>query len=240
MPYIFGDTTITKILKGESHKLFESIEVTDNQAVITFSMDLVTSNTINITVDGVAISQVTFSGSHVNTMGLVATALQNLASVLTATVFGATNRKIKIVAASNSAPFAVISGVVAGGTQQAVITSEYNTNRTKIGQPLVLVGDGTVEPMKIENTTQQVIGIAMQDKSETEAVTIMMKAHSVIFAECETDTLVAGPVRLGTSAVYNATTGYVLVDDATVDHNDQIGWALEGGDDGDVIKVALL
>ena len=108
------------------------------------------------------------------------------------------------------------------------------------GQPVVISGDNQVQAAGISSTTQQIIGISMHDGTAGELVTIMMKAYAVIFAECETASLVAGPVRVGSSAVYNGTTGYVLIDDASVTYANQIGWAIEGGNDGDVVRVALL
>lgn len=108
------------------------------------------------------------------------------------------------------------------------------------GQPVYISGDGEVTAAGTSTTTQQVIGFSMHDGVAGELITVMMKAHAIIFAECETDSLVAGPVRIGTTAVYNATTGYVLIDDASVGATNQLGWALEGGDDGDVVRVALL
>lgn len=239
MPYLFGDLTKTILLKHESHKLHQEFTVENNTAIIYFSLDLVTSNTIDITVDGVAISQVTYAVSHANTMGLVATALAALASVKSATVFGATSRKIKVVAEDNENPLTVITGVVAAGAQQAVITASYNENHFDIGRPAILNADGTVAPAQPESTTQMVLGIAIGSGHEG-GVTLAMKAFAIIFAECETASLIPGPVRLGSSAVYNATTGYVLIDDAGVDHTDQLGWALDGGSAGDIIRVALL
>lgn len=108
------------------------------------------------------------------------------------------------------------------------------------GQPVYISGDGEVTPLGTSGTTQQCIGISMHDGEAGDLVTVMMKAFAIIWAECETDALAAGPVRIGTSAVYNATTGYVLIDDATVGATNQIGWAIEGGDDGDLVRVAIL
>lgn len=108
------------------------------------------------------------------------------------------------------------------------------------GQPVYITGDGQVTPAGTSTTTQAMIGISMHDGTAGELVTVMMKAWAIIFAECETDSLAVGPVRIGSSAVYNTTTGYVLIDDASVGATNQIGWALEGGDDGDIVRVALL
>lgn len=240
MPYSFGDSSETRLLKNESHKLNHACPVEDNAAIITLSADLVTSNVINGTVNGVAISQVTFATDHATTMGLLAAAIAALTGVATAVVFGTGSRKIKLVTADNAVPITEITLVVTLGASQATITPTYNINRFVLGQPVVLNTDGTATPAQPEATAQQIIGFAKGPAQEDEEVTVEMKAFAIIFAECETNSLLAGPVRIGSSAVYNATTGYVLIDDASVTSTNQLGWALEGGNDGDIVRVALL
>lgn len=128
-------------------------------------------------------------------------------------------------------------------TESHKLFSEFEvaaTKSVKKGQPVILSGDNKVEAMGTSSTTQQVIGIAMHDGDAGDLITVMMKAYAIIFAEVETDALAAGPVRIGTTDPYNATTGYVLIDDASVTGANQIGWALQGGDDGDIVMLALL
>lgn len=108
------------------------------------------------------------------------------------------------------------------------------------GMPVYITGDLQVSPNTKDTTTQQTIGIALQDGTEGELVTVKMKAYAIIFVEVETDSLAAGPVRIGTTDPYNGTTGYTLIDDDTVGATNMIGWAIEGGDDGDVVRLALL
>lgn len=110
----------------------------------------------------------------------------------------------------------------------------------KKGQPVVIAGDETVQAAGIASTTQEIIGFSMHDGDAGELVTVMMKAFAILFVEVETAALVAGPVRLGTTSVYNATTGYVLIDDATVGATNQVGWAIEGGGVGDIVRLAVL
>ena len=108
----------------------------------------------------------------------------------------------------------------------------------KKGQPVTQETAGTVD--EAVNTTPRinVIGYAMQDADAGELVTVMMKAFAIIWMECGTDSLVAGPVKIHTGD-FNATTGYLEIDDDSVADTDIIGWALEGGDDGDVVPVAV-
>ncbi len=108
------------------------------------------------------------------------------------------------------------------------------------GQPVFISGDGQVSPILTSTGAINIIGIAMQGGVAGELVTVMMtKASAIIFMECETDSLAVGPVRTGTTNVYNGTTGYNLIDDASVVEANHIGWAIEGGDDGDVVRVAV-
>jgi hypothetical protein len=62
-----------------------------------FSADLVALNVINATVNGVAITPVVFTTSHLNTMQLIANEIQAIPSVSSATVGGANNRTITII-----------------------------------------------------------------------------------------------------------------------------------------------
>jgi len=108
------------------------------------------------------------------------------------------------------------------------------------GMPVYITGDLQVSPNTKDTTTQQTIGIAMNDAAAGELVTVKMKAYAIIFVEVETDALAAGPVRIGSTNPYNGTTKYTLIDDASVSTSNMIGWAIEGGDDGDVVRLALL
>ena len=67
-----------------------------------------------------------------------------------------------------------------------------------------------------------------------ELVTVMMKAFAIVWMECATDSLVAGPVTIHANG-YNTTTGFLEVDDASVTAANMVGWALDAGDDGDLL-----
>ena len=108
------------------------------------------------------------------------------------------------------------------------------------GQPVFITGDGQVSPILVCTGAINIIGISMHDGAAGELVTVMMtKASAIVFMEIEVDATVVGPVRTGTTNVYNAATGYNLIDDASVVEANHIGWAIEGGDDGDVVRVAV-
>lgn len=107
----------------------------------------------------------------------------------------------------------------------------------KRGQPLVLETVGTVDLAADGDGPDLIIGVAMQDADAGELVTCMMRAYAIIFCEWKAASSVAGAV---TYDAYNATTGYVEVDDDTVSTTNMWGWALDDGGDGDIVRVALL
>lgn len=91
-----------------------------NQGSLVFDADLVTSNTIDMDVNAVSISQVTFATSHLNTMGLIIAALEALDSVQSAALDATdTNNRTLIITGVNGTDISVTSIVVAAGASQA-------------------------------------------------------------------------------------------------------------------------
>ena len=107
----------------------------------------------------------------------------------------------------------------------------------KRGQPLVLETVGTVDLAADGDGPNLIIGVAMQDADAGELVTCMMRGYAIIFCEWKAASSNAGAV---TYDAYNATTGYVEVDDDTVGVTNMWGWALDNGGDGDITRVVLL
>jgi hypothetical protein len=94
-----------------------------DSVVLTFSADLVTSNVINMDVNGVALAPITFSTSNDITMGLIATALAALPEIDTAVVSGTAPNKHVITATSVYGSAVVIDNVVVtAGASQATCT----------------------------------------------------------------------------------------------------------------------
>lgn len=240
MPEPFGSVTVTKILKSESHKLHQEFSVDDLKATITFDADLVTSNTVNGAINGVAISEVTFATDHDTTMDLLVTELEAHADVASVSLTDAsTNRQITIVAAVPSAVFVLSGWVVAAGGSQAGTTTVTDTNNIYQGQPCTITTDGKVEPAAAAATPQAVAGISIHDGIGGELVTLSMKAFMLVWCEAGTTNLNAGPVKLH-STPYNTTTGYNSVDDDTVGPTNIFGWALDSGTSaGDLVRVAI-
>lgn len=97
-----------------------------------FSADFVADNVINLDIDGVAISPITFTTDHDTTMAALASEIQLHASVSTATVKGgAGSRIIEITAAAAGIPFVVDSIVVTGGASQP--TGSMTTTTENVG-----------------------------------------------------------------------------------------------------------
>lgn len=101
-----------------------------NTNAMNFSTALVTGNVINGTVDGIAITPVTYATSNAATLAALATQLQALASIETA-VSNGTNA-ITITYATGRTP---VFGpfVVTGGAGQAVITFAQSQTATFFG-----------------------------------------------------------------------------------------------------------
>jgi len=87
---------------------------------LTFDIDFVTSNTIDLDIDEVAIAQTTFTTDQATTIGILAQNIQDSSKVLTATVTGP--REITIVAENAGVVLDIDNIVVAGGASQAVGT----------------------------------------------------------------------------------------------------------------------
>lgn len=88
---------------------------------IALSADLITGNTVNATVNGVAITPVVYATSHLATMQAVANAIAAIPSVQSATVGGANNRTITVISNIGTAT-AVTVFTVTGGASQATAT----------------------------------------------------------------------------------------------------------------------
>jgi hypothetical protein len=99
--------------------VFENRTMQQEDCSFTFNADLVTSNTIDVTLNTTPIATVTFSTDHDTTMQLIVNALETLTSlVLSASYGGADNRTITIVPV-NGIEISVITVDVQNGASQA-------------------------------------------------------------------------------------------------------------------------
>lgn len=97
-----------------------------------FSADLITGNTVNATVNGVAITPVVFATSHLLTMQAVANAIAAIPSVASAVVGGANDRTITVISDVGTATNITVF-TVTGGASQATITTTASQSGTFFG-----------------------------------------------------------------------------------------------------------
>lgn len=241
MPEPFGTITKSKFLKSESHKLHQAFTVDDLKATLTLNADLVTANTVNGSINGVAISQVTFATDHDNTMDLLKEAIEALPSVSSVELTDATtNRQLTVYAKDPSGLFIVGAFTVAAGASQATVTVVTDSNTIYQAMPVKLTTSGKIEPAGAAEAPMNVIGTSIHTAFGGDEATVSMKAHMVIWAKAGTAALNAGPVKLHTTP-FDTVSGYVQVDDASVTETNQYGWALDSAVNiGDMVMVAVL
>ena len=113
----------------------------NNTASSAFSGDLILANVINATVNGVAITPVTFATSHLATMQAIANAISAIATVQSAVVGGLNNRTITIISDIGTATV-VTSFVVTLGASQATIVTTASQGGTFFGVTQEIYGKG--------------------------------------------------------------------------------------------------
>jgi len=136
----FGRAVVKGITPGVDVKnIFKS------KASLTFDADFVTGNTIDLNVNGVAISQVTFATSHAATFAAVIAAIDALTGI---SAVAATGREILITVDNAASNITISDVVVAGGASQAGSTTVYSSVDTfegiaalRHGQPTTIGGD---------------------------------------------------------------------------------------------------
>lgn len=147
---------------------------------LTFSADLVTDNVINMDIDGIAISPVTFTSDHDTTMAAIATAIQNHASISAASVIGgAGSRVIQITAGTAGIPFVVTNILVTlGGSQAtgAMATTTANVGVTEDLNAIILNDDDWYTLL-----------LTGRDADEVKLASAWIEAHDKIFGTCSDD-----------------------------------------------------
>lgn len=136
-----------------------------NYATLAFSADLVTSNSIVVTLNGTALAAVPFATDHLTTMNNIAAAIDAVASIGPVTVGGASNRSIFITGVDIDV---TVSAVVTGGASQATASSTYATADVFQGVSLV-------------PTYEQAAGVVQYD--DTKTVNVMTKGRVLVKVE---------------------------------------------------------
>lgn len=104
----------------------------NNTASSVFSADLITGNTVNMTVNGVAITPVVYATSHLATMQQIANAIASIPTISSATVGGANDRTLTIISVPGTATVVTVA-TVTGGASQATITTTASQSGTFFG-----------------------------------------------------------------------------------------------------------
>lgn len=104
----------------------------NNTASSVFSADLVTGNVANATVNGVAISPVTYASSSAATMQAIADAIAAIPNVQSVQVGGPSNRTITIISVPGTAT-TVTGFAITGGASQATVTTTTGQAGTFFG-----------------------------------------------------------------------------------------------------------
>lgn len=119
--YAAAAAILSQLPKVETVKIGKEGSRVAQVQTITFSADLITSNVINGSVDGTALSATTFATDHATTMAAIATKIAATAGVSTATVGGSGNRVITVTAQSAGVPFTLSGFAVTLGASQATV-----------------------------------------------------------------------------------------------------------------------
>jgi len=130
----------TLLVVGDSG-VFPEVDV----VTITVDADLVTGNSTLVTVNGTALSPVVFASDHATTMTAIATAIQALSEVATATAGGTGTRTITITAAAGET--VIVNSVVTtlGATQPTWTISRTAAARIRFySDPDSILDDGFV------------------------------------------------------------------------------------------------
>jgi len=232
-------TETKSVFLNEFDDLSLEFTASPSNGTITFGGDLVTSNKFNCQVNGVAIAEKTFVDTHDNMMTAIAAAIADLAGVKSATVSAA--RVITVIMYNDPItnnpvlPYITNAKVTAGGGQAAVTTA-VNTLSVFAGMPVKLAGSGeNILPLGLGGSPVDMIGTVIVPPIDDEFVTVGMRASCVIWAQAS-GSVVPGPVKY---AGYDTATGYNKVDDGSVTYADHIGWILDSGSDGDLVRLAI-
>lgn len=223
----------TLLLYGpEVHKLHLEFEVAERKVVLTFSADLVTGDYVTGVVGGVAITNTVYATNHATTMAAIAAKIAALDAIDTATVSG---RTITITPFDNAVldyAFTVVSS--AAGT--AVASVAETQGKIYPGQPIVLTGSGEkVKPLAAGVSWFNAIGFSIHAGEPGELITAVMKGHAVIAALSGENSLVPGPVKVIGFDTDTQRVKYGVTSTAT----DVAGWAIDGGNTGDEIRVIV-
>lgn len=148
-----------------------------DELTLTLSADLVTSNSVALTINGVALDAVVFATSHANTMNLLKAAIEAEFPTAVVTLPDATNnRKIKVFIKDTVMSG---SGVVTLGASQATITAALSSQQVFRGVALHLHKEYAGSALYEEDEAMNVLKEGVAWVPVTEAVQANMPAYVV-------------------------------------------------------------
>lgn len=240
MPQTFGSVSKSIFLNGpESHKLALQFQAA-NYAKITFSANLITSNKINMKVNGVAMDEVTFATDHATTMAAIVTALAAVSTVKKVVLSAADSKVIYLIPTTAENPV-ISDAAVTAGTSAATITAVTTGSTIYPGMPVALVGsDELVVPLEVAAAifgnvaTYRFVGVSIHEASPGELLTAYVRGYTVVYGIASADTT-AGPVK---TTGYDSTNGYTKYENTSQVY-DAVGWALDNVSSGEVIRILI-
>lgn len=240
-----GDTPKTIFLNDEAHKLHLEFTVDNRKGTLTLAGDLVSLNVVNGYVNSIAMAPVTYATSHTNTMNLLKAAIEAIPGVATVTLTDAVNnRQLTIVMDNQEESISLLGWVVTLGAGQTTITAAEVNNTLHCGEMVKFPGtagslDEVIVPIVSGEEENQILGLVRQVDNSWggEEATIITRGFCVVYMKLVADNVVPGPVK---AAGFDAATGYNKV--AVLGASDEklhIGWNLEGGSTGAIVKVLV-
>ena len=230
-----GGVTKTTIFKIELDKLSEAFPAPLKKGTVTFSADLITGNKVNISVNGSAISEVTFATSHDATMTAIVTALSLLPTVASASASG---RVIYITPTNQEYPVNINNAYVTGGASVPTTVTAAVDNQVIQGIPVKFDAVGDLVPAAAGDAPHVIIGNALQTQNQHSQaeITVIMKSHLTVIAKASGN-IVAGPVKY---AGFDTTDGRQKYSGSSVTASNIAGWALESVSGGEEVRVAVI
>lgn len=148
-----------------------------DQLTLTFSADIITSNSVAITINGVALSATVFATSHNNTMDLIVAKIEAAFPTAVVTLTDATNnRKIQVFIKDTVMSG---SGVVTLGASQATITAGLSSQQVFRGVAMHVQKGYAEEAKYDENDAMNVLSLGEIWVETTETVQANTPAYIV-------------------------------------------------------------
>jgi hypothetical protein len=230
-----GNSPKTVMLYGpEVHKLHLEFEVAEASTTITFSADLVASDSLLYVIGTSGPVAVPYATSHDATMTAIADAIDNLAEVEEVTVSG---RVITIKWSNDHAIPIFYFELTNGGLGTATVSATgYSADLGKIykGMSVAITDTGKIRPANGADKAHAVIGISIHNATPGQLATVAMKGYAAVKA-LASGTVVPGPVKQVAVAISEGLCSYAVSSD--IDYS--VGLAISGGDNGDEITVVI-